>query len=348
MMQCPIPLDKYPTIVLGHGGGGRLSHNLIETMFISAFGNEFLDKRHDGAVFNSPSERLAISTDSYVVKPLFFKGGDIGSLAVNGTVNDLAMCGAEALYISLGLIIEEGFPMEQLWKIIQSIKNAAQESKVKIVTGDTKVVEKGKADCIYINTTGIGKITHSQAISPQQIQNGDAIILSGDIGNHGMAIMAQRENLGFESEIISDCASLQDPVMALLQKDTKIHCMRDLTRGGLASALVEIAEIAQKDIHIEEKNILVSPAVRSACEILGFDPLHVANEGRFIIILPQSEVSKALDILQNISVTQNAVIVGEIRESVSSIRSGQVSIRNAYGTSRFIDMISGEQLPRIC
>lgn len=348
MMQCPIPLDQYPTILLGHGGGGRLSQNLIETMFIGVFGNEFLDKRHDGAVFSSPSERLAMSTDSYVVKPLFFKGGDIGSMAINGTVNDLAMCGAEALYISLGLIIEEGFSMESLWTIIQSIKAAAQESHVQVITGDTKVVEKGKADGIYINTTGVGKIAHEQNIAPKQIQNGDAIILSGDIGRHGMAIMAQREHLSFESEIISDCASIKTPVMALLKENIEIHCMRDLTRGGLASALVEIAEVAGKEIHIEEKYISVSPEVRAACEILGFDPLHVANEGRFIIILPQSEAHKALDILNKIEVTKNPAIIGTIKESSSSIRSGQVVLKNLYGTSRLIDMISGEQLPRIC
>lgn len=348
MMQCPIPLDKYPTIVLGHGGGGRLSHNLIETMFISAFGNEFLDKRHDSAVFSSPSERLAMSTDSYVVKPLFFKGGDIGSLAVNGTVNDLAMCGAEALYISLGLIIEEGFSMEQLWNVIQSIKSAAQESQVKIITGDTKVVEKGKADGIYINTTGVGKITHDLIIAPKQIQNGDAIILSGDIGRHGMAIMAQREHLSFESEITSDCASLKTPVMNLLRENIQINCMRDLTRGGLASALVEIAEVAEKEIHIQEEHIPICAAVRSACEILGFDPLHVANEGTFIIILPASQAQKALSVLKDIPMTQNAVIIGEVKEGISSIRPGQVSLKNAYGTSRLIDMISGEQLPRIC
>ena len=347
-MQCPIPLDKYPTIVLGHGGGGRLSQNLIETMFVATFGNEFLDKRHDGAVFPSPSQRLAMSTDSYVVKPLFFKGGDIGALAVNGTVNDLAMCGAEALYISLGLIIEEGFPMEELWKIIQSIKTAAQESQVKIITGDTKVVEKGKADGIYINTSGVGKINHSQAIAPKQVQNGDVIILSGDIGRHGMAIMAQREHLSFESEITSDCASLKTPVMALLQANIQINCMRDLTRGGLASALVEIAEVAGKEIHLQEQHIPVSAAVRSACEILGFDPLHVANEGRFIIILPASQAQKAIDILKGIDITKDSVIIGNVKESISSIRPGQVILHNSYGTSRLIDMLSGEQLPRIC
>lgn len=348
MMQCPIPLDKYPTVVLGHGGGGRLSQNLIESLFVSAFGNEFLDKRHDGAVFPSPSERLAMSTDSYVVKPLFFKGGDIGGLAVHGTVNDLAMCGAEALYISLGLIIEEGFPMEKLWAIVQSIKAAAQESQVKIITGDTKVVEKGKADGIYINTTGVGKIPHSQIIAPKQIQNGDVIILSGDIGRHGMAIMAQRENLGFESEITSDCASLKSPVMALLQGNIQINCMRDLTRGGLASALVEIAETARKEIHIKEEYIPVSLAVKSACEILGFDPLHVANEGTFIIILLASQAQKALEILRNIHITKNAVIIGEVKDGAASIRPGQVILHNLYGTGRLLNMLSGEQLPRIC
>lgn len=348
MTSCPLPLDKYPTVVLGHGGGGRLSQNLIESLFISAFGNSHLYERHDGAVFTSPSERLAMSTDSYVVKPLFFKGGDIGTLAVNGTVNDLAMCGAEALYISLGLIIEEGFPMEKLWVVIQSIKNAAQESQVKIITGDTKVVEKGKADGIYINTSGVGKISHDQVISPKQIQNGDVIILSGDIGRHGMAIMAQRENLGFESEIISDCASLKPAVLALLQENIQISCMRDLTRGGLASALVEIAESAKKQIHIKEHDIPVSLPVRSACEILGFDPLHVANEGTFIIILPDSQAQKVLKILKNIPMTKDAVIIGEVKEGVSSICPGQVILHNPYGTGRLLDMLSGEQLPRIC
>jgi hydrogenase expression/formation protein HypE len=279
-----------------------------------------------------------------VVQPLFFAGGDIGSLSINGTVNDLSMCGAEAQYLTASFIIEEGFSLEKLWQIALSMKLAADESEVQIITGDTKVVETGKADGVFINTAGIGCITHQQIIKPSQIADKDIVILSGDIGRHGMAIMSQRENLGFESTIISDCASLKSPVLDLLKHNIEIHCMRDLTRGGLASGLVEIAEKANKEIFIEDQKILVDPTVKSACDILGFDPYHVACEGRFVIILPPSQSGQALKVLRNHEVTKNAAIIGEVRRN----NKGRVVSRNAYGSVRSIDMLSGEQLPRIC
>jgi hydrogenase expression/formation protein HypE len=341
---CPIPIEQYPNVLLAHGGGGRLTHQLIEKMFMPAFGNSLLGARHDGAVFDLSSGRLAFTTDSYVVRPLFFPGGDIGTLAVNGTVNDLAMCGARPLYLSAGFILEEGLPMDTLWRIVQSMKVSAEQAGVKLVTGDTKVVDRGKGDGVFINTAGIGVVESRHAISPASVRPGDAIILSGDIGRHGIAIMAVREGLEFESTIESDCAALSGIVMDLLATGVDVHCLRDLTRGGLASALIEIAEVSNLHLEIEENAIPMLEDVQGACEILGFDPLYVANEGRFISILPAGEAEQALRKMRAHPLGTQARIIGSAMEG----NPGLVTMRSRIGATRIVDMLSGEQLPRIC
>jgi hydrogenase expression/formation protein HypE len=343
-LSCPIPISQYPNVLLAHGGGGTLMHGLIEKMFVPEFKNPALEARHDSAILNLDGKRLAFTTDSYVVSPLFFPGGDIGSLAVYGTVNDLSMSGARPLYISTGLIIEEGLPMETLWKIIQSMKEAASKVKVEIVTGDTKVVDKGKGDGIFINTAGIGLVEHNLIINPSSVTPGDIIILNGDIGRHGIAIMAQREGLEFETTIESDSAPLNHIVSELIKSGIQIHCMRDLTRGGLASALVEIAEASKHNINIVEADIPVREDVAGACEILGFDPMYVANEGRFISFVPEKYVEKALDIMNSYHSGKGAKIIGK----VTSGTKGFVTMKSKIGATRIVDMLSGEQLPRIC
>ena len=340
---CPMPISEYPQILLAHGGGGKLMHDLIESMFVPVFSNSLLGERHDGATFSVGSARLAFTTDSYVVKPLFFPGGDIGSLAVNGTVNDLAMCGARPKYLSAGFIIEEGFETEKLWTIVRSMRAAADAAGVDLVTGDTKVVDRGKGDGIFINTAGVGVVEHEMLISPRQVRTGDAIILSGDIGRHGIAIMAAREGLEFESAIESDCAPLSEIVLELINEGIEIHCMRDLTRGGLASALVEITEASGHPIKIEEAAIQVREDVRGACEILGFDPLYLANEGRFVLFVPQLQTDHALRILTSHPNGKSAAIIGHVGEGHAG-----VTLKSRIGASRIVDMFSGEQLPRIC
>jgi hydrogenase expression/formation protein HypE len=344
ILSCPFPISDYPQILMAHGGGGRLMHQLIEKIFVSAFSNPNLNARHDSAVLNLQQRSIAFTTDSYVVKPLFFPGGDIGTLAIFGTVNDLAMSGARPVYISCGFIIEEGLPTETLWRVAQSMKQAADRAGVLIVTGDTKVVDRGKGDGLFINTAGIGLIEHGLQIGPSSLRPGDAIILSGDIGRHGMAIMAAREGIELESTIESDCAPLFAPVQKLLDAGIEIHCLRDLTRGGLTSALVEIAEAAATHIIIDEVAISVREEVRGACEILGFDPLYVANEGRFVAFVPETEAPKALETLQSMEETRDAATIGR----VSVGRPGMVTMRSVIGATRIIDMLSGEQLPRIC
>ncbi len=344
LSSCPIPIQQYPTVVMAHGGGGRLMHQLIEKMFIAAFRSGELRHRHDSARLELPTARMAFTTDSYVVRPLFFPGGDIGKLAVYGTVNDLAMSGARPLYLSLGMILEEGLPMETLWQVVLSIRQAVQATGVQIVTGDTKVVDRGKGDGVYLNTSGVGVIEHDLLIAPQSVRAGDVVILSGDIGRHGIAVMAVREGLEFESAIESDCAPLAEPVLALLEAGIEVHCLRDLTRGGLASAMVEIAQTAGVGITLDEGRIPVREDVRGACEILGFDPLYVANEGRFAAFVPQTHADKALEVLRRFEVSAEAQVVGE----VTSSSPGMVVLRSVIGTSRVVDMLSGEQLPRIC
>jgi hydrogenase expression/formation protein HypE len=341
---CPIPIEQYPSVLLAHGGGGRLTHQLIEKMFLPTFRNPALDARHDGAVVNLAGRRVAFTTDSYVVRPLFFPGGDIGTLAVNGTVNDLAMCGARPLYLSAGFILEEGLSMETLWRILQSMKAAAESAGIQLVTGDTKVVDRGKGDGIFINTAGIGLIENAREISPAKVQAGDVLILSGDIGRHGIAIMAVREGLEFESTIESDCADISGLVLSLLDAGIDVHCLRDLTRGGLASALTEIAESARLHTVIEESAIPVQENVRGACEILGFDPLYVANEGRFVAFVAPQDADRALAIMRAHPLGEKACILGK----VSQDDGGLVIMRTRIGASRIVDMLSGEQLPRIC
>ncbi|MCS6817951.1 MAG: hydrogenase expression/formation protein HypE [Blastocatellia bacterium] len=343
-LSCPMPITEHETITLAHGGGGKLMRHLIQKMFLPEFRNEFLEPLHDGAALSVNGVRLAFTTDSYVVSPIFFPGGDIGSLAVYGTVNDLAMCGARPLYLSAAFILEEGLPMETLWRVVQSMRRAAEEAQVQLITGDTKVVDRGKGDGIFINTAGIGVIEHDRVIAPTSVRPGDVVLLNGDIGRHGIAIMAVREGLAFESEIESDSAPLADLVMTLLHAGIEIHCLRDLTRGGLASALVEIAETASVEIFLEERAIPVREDVRGACEILGFDPLYVANEGRFIAFVAPHDAERALDLMRAHPLGDQASLIGQVRERAS----GRVVMRSTIGATRIVEMLSGEQLPRIC
>jgi hydrogenase expression/formation protein HypE len=343
-LQCPLPIADYPQVLLAHGGGGRLMNQLIERLFFTAFANPLLETRHDGAVLTLPAGRVAFTTDSYVVRPLFFPGGDIGSLAVNGTVNDLAMCGARPLYLSAGFILEEGLPMESLWRIALSMRRAADAAGVQIVTGDTKVVDRGKADGVFINTAGVGVVPEGVALAPSRVHPGDAVLVSGDLGRHGIAIMAVREGLEFESPIESDCAPLAGSVAALLQAGVEVHCLRDLTRGGLASALVEIATTSGCGIRIRELAIPVCEPVRGACEILGFDPLYVANEGRLVAFVAPADAARALAILQAQPGGTDASCIG----FVSAADAGLVLLESRIGGTRNVDLLGGEQLPRIC
>jgi hydrogenase expression/formation protein HypE len=341
---CPLPVSDYPKVLLAHGGGGRLMHQLIEKLMLPAFGNQLLGQQHDGAVIEIDSARLAFTTDSYVVRPLFFPGGDIGTLAINGTVNDLAMCGARPQWLSAGFIIEEGLPMETLWRVVQSMQRAAAAARIELVTGDTKVVDKGKGDGLFINTAGLGVIEHKAEIAPRRIKLGDAVLLSGDLGRHGIAIMSVREGLQFESAIESDCAPLAEIVLCLLEASVEIHCLRDLTRGGLASALNEIARAARVQIDIDESAVSVREDVQGACEILGLDPLHTANEGRLVAFVAPRDASRALDLMRAHPLGTGAQIIG----TVSSGSPGLVTMKSRIGARRILDMLSGEQLPRIC
>ena len=348
VLSCPIPIDRYPHVLLAHGGGGRLMHQLIEQMFVSTFGNPLLDVRHDAAVADLGGTRVAMTTDSYVVQPLFFPGGDIGSLSVNGTVNDLAMAGARPLYLSAGFILEEGLPMETLWRVVRSMQRAAEAAGVQIITGDTKVVDKGKGDGLFINTAGIGLIESPRRIAPDQVRAGDAILLSGDLGRHGIAVMAVREGLEFESAIESDSASVAPLVLALLDAGIEIHCLRDLTRGGLASALNEIAESAGVTMAIDEGLIPVRDDVRGACEILGFDPLYVANEGRFVAFVAPHDAARALAVMTAHTLGADARVIGEVGDVADGPSPAFVVMTSTIGARRVVDLLSGEQLPRIC
>lgn len=342
-LQCPIPISEYPNVLMAHGGGGKLMHTLISKMFSAAFTNDILMQEHDSAQIDLPASKIAFTTDSYVVKPLFFPGSDIGALAVNGTVNDLAMSGAKPMYLSLGFIIEEGFAMEELWRVVQSISFAAKAAGVKIATGDTKVVDKGKGDGIFVNTSGVGVIEHKLNISPRCITPGDVIILNGDVGRHGIAIMAEREGLEFEHKIQSDCAPLNGIVADIINAGIDVHCLRDLTRGGLSSTLNELVQTAGIEITIDESEVPVHEDVQGACEILGFDPMYVANEGKFIAIVPEADAEKCLDIMQSHEFGKESVIIGTV-----SAGDAIVKLKSRIGTMRILDMLSGEQLPRIC
>ena len=383
-LSCPVPRVADDRIVLAHGGGGRLTHQLIEKIFMPAFGNPMLEQRHDGAVLPVNGSRLAFTTDSFVVRPLIFPGGNIGDLAVYGTVNDLAMCGARPLYLSAGFILEEGLEMDTLRTVVTSMQQAAAKANVKLVTGDTKVVDKGKGDGIFINTSGIGVIesfpglanaarpgaspvpemspvlekTQSrmphvspklrdvgmQQIGPASVQPGDAVIVSGDLGRHGIAILSVREGLEFESPILSDTDSVWPAVEALLNAGIEIHCLRDLTRGGLATTLNEIAGDRNVCIQLEEVLIPVNEIVQGACEILGLDPLYVANEGRFAVFVPEAQADATLEVMKKVEVSKDAVRVGRVEQNPGRT----VVLQSRIGGNRVVDMLSGEQLPRIC
>lgn len=343
-LTCPIPISDYPFVLLAHGGGGKLMHQMVERMFKGVFVPNDDVNVHDAAVLSCSTAKIAFTSDSYVVHPLIFPGGDIGKLAVNGTVNDLAMSGARPAFMSVSFILEEGLPMETLWQIVRSIKQAADEAHIRIVTGDTKVVDKGKGDGIFINTAGVGLVEHDQAILPSRVQKGDSILINGDLARHGMAIMAVREGLAFESTIESDSAPLAGLVLALLNAGVEIHCLRDLTRGGLASALNEIASAAKVGMQIDESLIPVREDVASACEILGLDPLYVANEGRMAVFVPGEERDKALSVMRRHPMGKGACAVGEVIEDAQRL----VTMKSKIGANRILDMLSGEQLPRIC
>ena len=319
-----------------------MSQRLIESVFMPLFSNDLLNTRHDGAVFTIDDARLAFSTDSYVVRPLIFPGGNIGDLAVNGTVNDLAMCGAQPLYLSCGFILEEGLEIATLRAIAEAMQAAAKRAGVQMVTGDTKVVDRGKADGLYINTAGIGRVRH--AVGAERIAPGDAIIVSGDLGAHGITILSTREGLEFESALESDTAPLWEPVAALLDAGIDIHCLRDLTRGGLTSALNELAQARGLAMHVDEACIPVTETVRGACELLGLDPLYVANEGRFAAFVPANQRAAALAVLRNVEVTAGASQAGVVLDEARAT----VYLRSTSGGERILQMISGEQLPRIC
>jgi hydrogenase expression/formation protein HypE len=341
---CPIPISDYPTVLLAHGGGGKLSQHLIQKLFLSQFQNPHLAPLHDGAILPVDAGRLAFSTDSYVIHPIFFPGGTIGELAVNGTVNDLAMCGARPQYLSVAFILEEGLPMGDLWRIVLAMRQAADLAGITLVTGDTKVVDKGKGDMIFITTSGIGMIPEGIDIGPERARTGDTIILSGSIADHGIAIMSVREGLEFETQIASDTAALNGLVESMFSASKAIHVLRDPTRGGVASALNEIAGTARVGMVLREDSIPVREEVRGACELLGLDPLYVANEGKLLAIVDAASSERVLEAMRAHPRGRDAVIIGEVIDD----HPGVVVMKSRIGGSRVVDMLSGEQLPRIC
>lgn len=343
-LSCPLPIMEYDTVQLAHGSGGKLSADLIEKLFLPRFGNDILNSLEDQAVLENPGCRLAISTDSFVVDPLFFPGGDIGDLAINGTVNDVCMCGAKPLYISAAFIIEEGFPLESLHRILLSMERAGKKAGVAVITGDTKVVHKGACDKLFITTTGLGSVPDSLRISAGNLRPGDKILLSGTVADHGMAVMTSRENLSFQTRIQSDTAALNGLVEKMLQISLDIRAMRDPTRGGVATTLNEFAKSSRVGIKLFEEKIPVLPEVRGACEVLGIDPLYVANEGKLIAVVSPAAAEKVLSTMKNDPLGRRAAIIGE----VVATHPGMVAVQTALGASRIVDMPVGEQLPRIC
>jgi hydrogenase expression/formation protein HypE len=331
------------TILLAHGSGGKLSHELVEKNFLPFLANPALNKLDDSAIFEA-SGRLAFTTDSYVVNPIFFPGGDIGKLAICGTVNDLAMNGAKPLYLSLSAIIEEGFPLGELEQIMQSIKKAAEEAEISIIAGDTKVVNQGQADKLFITTSGVGIISPGVDISGANARSGDKVLLSGTIGDHGISIMSQREGLRFSMALESDCAPLNKLVSQMLEVSSKIHCLRDPTRGGLATTLNELARQSKVGIVVEEAKIPVKEEVKAACELLGLDPVYVANEGKMVAIVDSNNADKVLAQMKQNSYGRDAAIIGEVTKE----HPGKVIMKTKLGPSRIVDMLSGELLPRIC
>lgn len=331
-------------IQMSHGAGGRDMAELIERMFVTAFANPYLSGREDQAVLSLPAGRLAISTDSYVVSPLFFPGGDIGTLAINGTINDVAMAGAQPLALTLGLVIEEGFTLADLARVIDSMARAAREAGVPIVTGDTKVVEKGKGDGLFVNTTGIGQVREGVRISATAVRPGDVVLVSGTLGDHGVAVMAERGGFDFETTIRSDCAALHGLVATLLDAVPGVHMLRDPTRGGLAAVLNEIASASGVGFRIRELALPIRPEVAGACELLGLDPLYVANEGKLVAMVPPESAQAALAALRSHALGRDAAIIGMVREDAHHF----VEMETGFGGVRMVDWIAGEQLPRIC
>ena len=342
--NCPIPFSDSDCVLLAHGSGGRMPHQLISSIFYPAFRNSLLEQDHDGCVFQVETGRIACSTDSFVVDPVYFPGGDIGDLAVNGTVNALACCGARPLYLTAGFILEEGLPLVDLRRIVLSMKAAAERAGVQIVAGDTKVVERGKCDKLFINTSGIGVVPKGVHIAPDKAQPGDMVICSGPIGVHGITILSARESLGFETDLKSDTTSLNNMIGGLLKEIEEVHVLRDPTRGGVSGTLNEIAQAAGVEIVLDEALLPIPDAVRSASEILGLDPLYIANEGLVLVILPEEKVEQALAIMRNYPEGKNASVIGCIQERDHTL----VKMKTLYGNYRIVDMLSGEQLPRIC
>lgn len=342
-LNCPVPM-RHRTVQLAHGGGGRVMRELIEKLLLPAFDNPALLARHDASVLQVGSERVAFTTDTFVVRPRVFPGGDIGTLAVYGTVNDLAMAGAKPLFLSCALVLEEGLPLEELAALVDSMRRAAEDCGVAIVTGDTKVVDKGHGDGVFINTAGIGLVPEGLRICPDEVRPGDAILVSGDVGRHGIAVMSVREGLAFESPILSDCGSVHRLAAALLAGGIAVRCMRDPTRGGLAAVLNEIALDRGVGVEIQEAAVPVDETVAGACEMLGLDPFYVACEGRMVAFVAGDQAEQALTILRGLPEGRGAACIGHVLEGPA----GTVSVRTPYGTRRVLDLLSGEQLPRIC
>ena len=343
-LACPLPIEEDSIVQLAHGGGGRKTARLVEQVFLPAFASAALDQLGDGAVLEAGGQRLAFSTDSFVVQPAFFPGGDIGSLAVHGTVNDLAMCGAEPLALSAAFVLEEGFAMQDLRRIVASMAAAASAVGVPIVTGDTKVVDRGKGDGIYVNTSGIGRVRDGIRVGPERARPGDVVLVSGPVGDHGIAVMAARSGLELQTALLSDSACVLPAVRTLLDAVPQARTLRDPTRGGLATALCEIAASSGVGMCLDEAAVPVRPEVRAACELLGFDPLYVACEGRFLAIVPAADADRALAALVCLPDGAAACRIGEVTDGPA----GRVLLRTALGSHRRLERLSGEQLPRIC
>jgi hydrogenase expression/formation protein HypE len=341
-MACAVPLRGSERVLLGHGSGGRLSGELLRDVFLKVFRSPVLGRLDDQAVLEIGSERIAFTTDSFVVQPLFFRGGDIGSLAVHGTINDLAMGGAEPLFLSAAFILEEGLPMETLARVAESMARAAEAAGVEIVTGDTKVVERGKGDGLFVTTTGIGRVPAGVELSASKVRVGDVVLVSGYVGDHGVAILSERESIGFETSVASDSAALHGLVRAVLRAAPGVRVMRDPTRGGVSSATNELAEKAGVGIELEESAIPVRAEVRAACELLGFDPLYVANEGKLIAVVAAAEADAALAAMRGHELGKEAARIGAVVEGRG------VRVRTGFGGCRVVEMLDGDQLPRIC
>ncbi|MGI6249799.1 MAG: hydrogenase expression/formation protein HypE [Anaerolineaceae bacterium] len=346
---CPLPINNHAQIVIGHGSGGIMTHALIRDVFKKHLGNDVLNAGNDAALIDvaeqlQEGQRLVVSMDAHIVSPLFFPGGDIGRLSVCGTVNDVAMMGADVKSLTASFILEEGLLLSELESIVISMAQACEEAGVRIVAADTKVVEKGAADKLFISTTGIGYAPTQRVIAGDRARKGDAVLVSGSLGNHGIAVAQARGNLGFQSSVISDCAPLNHMIAELLKEVPVVHVLRDPTRGGLATTLVEIANQSEVTIELEEKNIPVDPVVRTACELLGLDPLYLANEGKVIIILPQAHAEKALEILRHQPYGLQAALIGQVKEQGSP----RLVLRTPFGTTRVLEMLASEMLPRIC